>query len=310
MASIPTIDISPYLRQQASPDDKSAVIDAVKNACAQYGFLQITGHGVPFTAQQAVIEASRRLFSLPQDQKDVLSLKHSAARRGYERVGEQVLDVNALPDFKEGYYVGREVPAEDMSFSRGPNQWPSPDSLPEKDFRNPVTEYWQYLVRLCDTMMEILTLGLGHDISVLRDFTSEPAANLKLLHYPPHLSKDERQFGAGAHTDFGALTVLLQQPGKHGLQVFDRTSGEWIPVPAVEDIFVVNIGDLIHKWTGGKYNSTVHRVLNISGGDRYSVPCFYQGTMTATNPFKAGESETVEMHIRRKFDSSYGLKKA
>ncbi|KPI43057.1 putative iron/ascorbate oxido [Cyphellophora attinorum] len=276
MASIPTIDISPYLRQQASADDKAAVKDAVKNACAKYGFFQLSGHGVPLTAQQAVIEASRRLFSLPQKQKDALSLKNSPARRGYERVGEQVLDINALPDFKEGYYVGREVPAKDMSFSRGPNQWPPPESLPDDHFRNPITEYWQYLVQLCDTMMEILTLGLGHDISVLQNFTREPAANLKLLHYPPHLSKDERQFGAGAHTDFGALTILLQQPGKHGLQVFDRSSGEWIAVPAVEDIFVVNIGDLIQKWTDGEYNSTVHRVVNISGGDRYSVPCFYQ----------------------------------
>jgi len=84
--------------------------------------------------------------------------------------------------------------------------------------------------------------------------------NLKLLHYPPHTSTDPLQFGAGAHTDFGALTILLQQPGADGLQVYDAKNGEWMPVPATEDVFVVNMGDLVQKWTGGQYASTLHRV--------------------------------------------------
>ena len=156
----------------------------------------------------------------------------------------------------------------------------------------------------------MLVLGLGHKVEVLDSFTRDPVQNLKLLHYPRHTSQDPKQFGAGEHTDFGALTMLLQQPGKHGLQVHYARTGEWLDVPARDDVFVVNLGDLTQKWTKGAYRSTVHRVINASGGDRYSVPCFYEGNFAATNPFDPSDTngETVEEHVRKKFDSSYGLK--
>ena len=156
----------------------------------------------------------------------------------------------------------------------------------------------------------MLVIALGHDAGVLERFTKEPVMNLKLLHYPPHTSKDAKQFGAGARTDFGAVTFLLQQAGKDGLQVYYAPTDEWLPVPAVEDVFVINMGDLVQKWTDGKYSSTIHRVTNAVDGDRYSVPCFYHGDMSATNPFKPEDvrGETVEEHIRMKFDQSYGLK--
>lgn len=159
-------------------------------------------------------------------------------------------------------------------------------------------------------LLELLVLGLGHEVSVLDSFCAEPVQNLKLLHYPQHISTDERQFGAGAHTDFGAITMLLQQPGKHGLQVYYAADNKWLDVPAVEDVIVVNIGDLVQKWTNGTYRSTLHRVINAAEGDRYSVPCFYEGDFRATNPFDPGDKngETVEEHVRRRFDSSYGLK--
>ncbi|TKA62996.1 hypothetical protein B0A55_12072 [Friedmanniomyces simplex] len=303
---IPTIDLSTCMRPDATPEEKAGVVEEVRSACSRYGFLQVKGHGVPLATQREILESCRRLFDLPQDEKDRLSLKNNPARRGYERIGEQVLDDKALPDCKEGYYLGREVPSKQMGFLRGPNQWPD---LPEQSFRAPVTEYYQHMLRLSHSLLEMLTLGLGHPISVLEHFTKDPVVNLKLLHYPKHTSKDSRQFGAGAHTDFGAITILLQQPGKHGLQVYHSPSDAWLPIPAVEDRFVVNMGDLVHKWTDGKYSSTLHRVVNASDGDRYSVPCFYQGDLSATNPFKPGDtaSETVEEHIRRKFDMSYGL---
>jgi isopenicillin N synthase-like dioxygenase len=211
-----------------------------------------------------------------------------------------------LTDIK-GFYIGREIPPEDSSFLRGPNQWPT---LPASDFHSPVTAYYNEMLHLSTNLIEMLVIALGHAPSVLEHFTREPVMNLKLLHYPPHTSNDPLQFGAGAHTDFGAMTILLQQPGVEGLQVYDAASDAWMPVPAVEDVFVVNIGDLIQKWTGGKYSSTVHRVINKAGGDRYSVPCFFHGDLGATNPFDPGASgETVEEHIRRKFDASYGLGK-
>ncbi|KAF2772975.1 putative 2OG-Fe(II) oxygenase family oxidoreductase [Teratosphaeria nubilosa] len=304
--SIPIIYLRPYLNPSATPAEQAKVIEQVAHACCTYGFLQIKGHGIPLESQRAVIEASKALYDLPQDQKDSLSLKKSPARRGYERLGEQALDNDALADVKEGYYVGREVPAEQAGFLRGPNQWPN---LPNNIFRTPVETYHRQAIDLGKKLLEILTIGLGHDIAVLKTFTKDPVANLKLLHYPPHTSEDPKQFGAGAHTDFGTLTILLQQPGKDGLQV--HYGGEWISVPALEDVLVVNMGDLIHDWTEGKYNSTLHRVINVSGDERYSVPCFYQGDLSGTNPFRPEDKsgETVEQHIRKKFEKSYALAK-
>jgi isopenicillin N synthase-like dioxygenase len=167
------------------------------------------------------------------------------------------------------------------------------------------------MLRLTHAILEMLVLALGYSTSSLSALTAEPVMNLKLLHYPPHKSKDDRQFGAGAHTDFGVLTILLQQPVKDGLQVYHAATDEWLSVPALEDIFVVNISDLTQKWSNGQFSSTLHRVINAADGDRYSVPCFYQGDLRATNPFNPEDEsgETVEMHIRKKFDQSYGLKK-
>jgi isopenicillin N synthase-like dioxygenase len=82
-----------------------------------------------------------------------------------------------------------------------------------------------------------------------------------------------------------------------------------LPIPGLEDILIINMGDLMYDWTEGKYSSTLHRVRNISGGDRYSIPCFYEGDLSATNPFRPENKsgETVEQHVRKKFERSYGL---
>jgi isopenicillin N synthase-like dioxygenase len=321
-AEIPNIDISAFLDPSSTSSAKSQVVEQVRSACSQYGFLQIIGHGIPLESQRQMLNCCKTLFDLPLRAKEAVSLKNSPSRHGYEGMREQVLDKTALPDDKEGFYVGREE-AEEKGFRQvkasilapiipqrltspqGPNQWPD---LPIEIFRAPVEAYYASMVHLATKLLEMIALGLGVPIVKLESFTRKPACNLKLLHYPPHLSKDSRQAGAGMHTDFGCLTILLQQPGKHGLEVYHNE--EWLKIPAVEDVFVINVGDLLGKWSGGVYKSTLHRVINSSDSDRYSVPCFYEGDYSATNPFDSSQTageETVEEHIRRKFDLSYGL---
>lgn len=182
------------------------------------------------------------------------------------------------------------------------------------------------MLRLAHVMTELLTLGLGQDVAKLAALSQEPAMNLKLLHYPPSSEEapDTRnphapqRFGAGAHTDFGFLTLLLQQPGRDGLQVevddaHSPSGKSWMPVPAVADVLVVNVGDMLSQWTRGEYRSAVHRVLPVDrSGSRYSVACFYEGDYRATNPFiRAGEGpgNTVETYIRLRFDRTYKLEK-
>ena len=132
---------------------------------------------------------------------------------------------------------------------------------------------------------------------------------LKLLRYPAHTSVDPRQYGSGEHSDYGGITILLQQPGKDGLEVWHAATKQWIYVPAVEDKFVINLGDMVQKWTGGEYKSTVHRVLNKVGGERFTVPAFWYGDLDATNPLNPNDKsgETVSQHLKKQFNRAYAL---
>jgi len=150
---------------------------------------------------------------------------------------------------------------------------------------------------------------------VMQEFMKDPVANIKLLHYPPNVkTKDDgiESIGAGAHTDFGCTTILLQQPDKHGLQVLFPPTNTWISVPAKENVFIVNVGDLLDKWTKGKYRSAVHRVVNVNTTDRYSIAFFYQGNLaTELRPLDGSyidktSTETVEEHIKGKFKKTFG----
>ncbi len=113
---IPTIDLSSYIRPDATPEERTGVIEDVRSACSRYGFLQVKGHGVPLATQREVLESCRRLFDLSQKEKDSLSLKNNPARRGYERIGEQVLDAKALPDCKEVRLCSASTPSNRAAY--------------------------------------------------------------------------------------------------------------------------------------------------------------------------------------------------
>ena len=141
-------------------------------------------------------------------------------------------------------------------------------------------------------------------------------AILRLLHYPPQPPSEPGR-GAGAHTDFGALTVLLQDD-VGGLEVYDRAAGDWTPAPPISGTFVVNLGDLFARWTNDIYRSTPHRVVNRSGRRRYSIPFFLSGAPAfevSCLPTCLGRGEiakypptTPEAHLRERYSQTYGRK--
>ncbi|KAL3426671.1 citrinin biosynthesis oxygenase CtnA [Phlyctema vagabunda] len=314
--TIPTIDISPWISSDSSDEDRDAVVSALRDASRTYGFFQLVGHGIPLADQEGVFKCAERLFSISLEEKMEVSIKNAlgSANRGYEAFQGQTLQTGMLPDMKEGFFIGAEVPASDPragTFLTGPNLWPK--SLPRESFQEPLEAYRMKMVELAEIVLKALARGLPSPATpdIFNEFMIEPSGNLRLLHYPPQTSVDERQLGAGAHTDFGGITFLLQQPGTSGLQVLYPPTEEWIEVPVKVNSFVVNIGDLLQKWTGSYYRSAWHRVINTGDNHRYSAPFFFNGNMKLQiAPIDGAPRVTVEEHIKGKLVESHPQRKA
>ncbi len=259
------------------PDGRDALAQSFRKACLEHGFIYLVDHGVDQMTLDSVLAQCRRLFDLPVSEKLRLDKALSACNRGYEPLRGQVLEPGAPPDLKEGYYIGADLPPDDARvraglFNHGPNIWP--DDLP--GWREVMERYFDQMTKLSARVMQALALSLDLADDYFASFCDEPMATLRLLHYPPQPANPAPgEKGCGAHTDFGALTLLLQDE-VGGLQVFDAACG-WMDAPPLKGAFIVNLGDLIARWTNDQYRSTLHRVINASGRERYSVPFFFTG---------------------------------
>lgn len=221
---VPTISIDPYLQDPSSEAAKKVVRD-VRDACMSVGFFSLTGHGIPLDLQNNLLKAARALFSLPLQEKQ--ALKHPTLKnRGYETIGIQALQSDTLPDLKEvqssnafkiicskvltmkqGFYVGKHLPADCDKVKAHPSLLGEnifPSNLSPSEFQEPAESYYASVIKLSLKVMEILAKGLPYGDGIFGEFISnDPICIMRLLHYPPQLSQDHRQLGAGAHTDFG-----------------------------------------------------------------------------------------------------------
>ena len=212
-----------------------------------------------------------------------------------------------LTEQTQAFYIGREDPVVEHGGFYGPNVWPP---LPEEQFRKPVWEYYEATRELGKTIWEILLQGLGHPKSLMDAFAQKPMVFMKMIRYPPLAATLPGQFGVGAHTDFGGVTVLLQQPGRHGLEVWHEEKQEWVPVKALEDVYVINCGDMIMRWSGGRYKSAKHRVINKADNEsRLSCATFFHGDIFATNPLNPDDpnKETVGQLLVKRFGNQFSF---
>ncbi|KAI1194820.1 putative 2OG-Fe(II) oxygenase family oxidoreductase [Nemania serpens] len=303
--ALPIIDISGYLAPK-SPRDTEQVIKQICTAANQYGFFQVSGHGVPLSMQKDLTRAMGNVFSLPTEEKLKMSFLQNPCRRGYEASGMSHREGDPLPDAKECFFIGREDAEVEMNGFYGPNVWPS---LPDKDFREPVTSYYEKTRMLGKTLWSILIEGLGQPATLVDKFAQRPIVPMKMIRYPPHSTVGEGQLGIGAHNDFGGITILYQQPGKNGLEVWHEGRERWIDVPALEDVFVINCGDMVQRWSGGVYKSIRHRVINKVDGQRLSCATFWHGDVHATNPLRKDDldTETVGQLLVKRFRTQYSI---
>lgn len=243
--------------------------------------------------------------------------------RGYELMKSQILEEGTLPELKEGFYIGDEIPKTHPYFvnkklNSGPNMWPSTDVLPDvQDFKATALDYYAQVVSLAKDILKVLALTLELGENYFDEFAEGAVATMRLLHYPsqPPDSPAKLTRGIGAHTDFGCVTILLQDKVA-GLQVYDYTTKEWLDVTPTPGAFVVNLGNLMMRWSNDRYISNLHRVINVSGEERYSIPVFFSGNpdyvvKCLPNCRKEGEEPkwppiTVEQAIKNGYADSYG----
>lgn len=145
----------------------------------------------------------------------------------------------------------------------------------------------------------------------METFAKNPMVQMKMIRYPPVDLTLPGQFGVGAHNDFGGVTVLLQEPGKTGLEVWLEKQEKWLAVPSYEDVYVINCGDMIMNWSGGRYKSVRHRVINRANAQRLSCATFFHGDVHATNPLNPDDpsKETVGSLLVKRFQSQMSLPK-
>lgn len=256
-------------------DHKDRFVADVGLACRQSGFMLLAGHDVDRALIDRMFSSAQSFFALDMANKERLSIANSKHDRGYAALGSEKLDEKSgLIDQKEAFNVGADLAPDDpqvlagMPF-RGVNQWPAG----MEEFRETLMEYYKAMERLSVDLHRAIALDLGLEETYFRPLLDDPIAILRLLRYPPSRGVDG-DIGAGAHSDYGSITLLMTD-GTAGLQVKPRGSDEWMDVPHVENAFVVNLGDLLMRWTNDVYASTPHRVIP-PASERYSIAFFFQ----------------------------------
>lgn len=279
MTELVTVDLSGWRESEA---DRRATAARLDQACSELGFFALVGHGVDAGVLERARSEARLFFDLPLEEKARARSSETTARGWLEPRAER-LDVAAEGegDPKESFSIGPVPPDGDRSWrfepsglAYAPNVWP-PGRL---GFRQALEDAYVALGRLVDTLLEVAASALDMDEAELRSRCTRPTSALRILGYPPGARLDDGRVLASPHADYGTWTILVKRPGRTGLQASDAT-GAWVDVVAPPGALVVNVGDLLMRWSGGRWRSAWHRVVATTESDpagEVSVVFFHQ----------------------------------
>ncbi|KAH7926492.1 Clavaminate synthase-like protein [Leucogyrophana mollusca] len=324
------------------PAARRALADQIRDACLNVGFfysqyrlpspfpvcggclngLTVKDHGIPEKVIETAVGAAKQFFRLPVESKMKLDLQKSANFKGYTALRTEDASREKKGDIHEGFDLGwePESPANanalrDDGIMTGANLWP--DELPV--FRKDVLAYYHAVVRLGKSLFPLFALTLNLPEDFFADKITKPAAVMRLLHYPPQpIETTDGGIGIGAHTDYECFTILWQDEVQ-ALQVMNA-DGKWIDAVPMPGTLVVNLGDQFARWTNDLFKSTIHRAINLTGNERYSMPLFFgtnydvklepiPGCVSAENPFKY-EVVTAGQYVQSQLAATYAFGKA
>ena len=290
---------------------------AIRAACLTDGFFYITRHGVPEAVIEAVHTEGQRFFRQPPDVKRQAAV--NARHRGFNALGDAHMYEARKPDHKAFFSIGLDLPEDDPDVLageklRGPNNWPP--GMPA--FRAALETYYAAMLGCGADLMRAVAVSLDLDPDFFAPSYRKPLQRTQIVYYPPQpVDRAEDQFGVAPHSDFGCIT-LLWQDSNGGLEVLERSTKRWIPAPPIPGTLVINVADLLARWTNDRYASTPHRVINRSGNERLSIATFHDPDYKATvdprdlgtpmaecryEPILAGE------HIVGRIERSFGYRK-
>jgi len=307
---IPVIDFKPFL--DGSESSRQAVAAQMRKASKEWGFFYLANCGMPEAELADAFVASRQFFALPVEEKNQVAWQNAESNRGYVGVRRERLDPERPGDLKEAFNLAPDLPEPGAPR----NLWPAG----QPDFEATMTRFLGECIDTADRVLEAFALALELPANFFVSAHDQHHHTLRLLHYPPLPEGFEPSDGesrAGAHTDYGSITLLFQDD-VGGLEVRTR-AGEWIRATPIPGTVVVNTGDLMHRWTNHVFCSTPHRV-NVAPEhrhrDRYSIAFFchpnkdaeiacIDSCATADSP-ALYEPITAGQHLQEKLTNTYG----
>lgn len=263
--NLPVLDLAPYMAGEPGAAEQAAA--QLREINETIGFMTIIGHGVPAELTEATFEQAARFHAQPLDDK--LAVKVNLQMQGYlpmrgSTTRTSTLSTGNKPNENEAFFIKRVVGEEGDNDGRWPADLPG--------FREVALQYYDAMDDLAQKLMPLYALALGLPADYFADKCEKPLTGLRLTHYPP-VAYGANQYGIAPHSDSSFITLLAQNKVP-GLQVKTR-EGDWIDAEVIPNSFVVNTGDVLHRWTNGRFLSTPHRAFNTSQSARYAIPFFF-----------------------------------
>lgn len=273
--SLPILDL-----EDLTSDDiekrKSLARELYKD-CSEVGFFYVINHHIPQEITDATFEMSKKFFALPEEEKMKVytGLAPDDQYTGYHPMAKYVKGQRKYTDLREAFNLNYDpnydpiTPPKEKASKTFDNMWP--ESMPE--MKETMMKYHSECLKLGRRMIKLVALAFGLDEDYFNDAVQAPSAGMRILRYPVQEESEEDVNGIRPHTDFQTLTFV--NPGSaSGLQVLNK-SGNWVEAPPIPGALIVNVADCLMRITNDRFVSTIHRVVNTSGGERYSIPFFF-----------------------------------